>query len=164
MNTNFRKLLFLVVVLLLLAALPYGLRYAHQHGGLYLFSRQFLEDVPKRLRGPGRFRFVMQPAVAILLGIRAGKRDAQAGRAPYFLRILLDRENRVTLLKEGLLDLAALVAMAILLDIVSQFLILRAVYPGAALVIGPVLIAVPYAVSRALSNRWVVQRRALTHL
>ena len=43
--------------------------------------------------------------------------------------------------------------MGILLDSVCQWLILGASYPGAALVVGPVLIALPYAVARALGNR-----------
>ena len=41
----------------------------------------------------------------------------------------------------------------ILLDSVCQWLILGASYPGAALVVGPVLIGVPYAVARALACR-----------
>ncbi len=49
--------------------------------------------------------------------------------------------------------------MAVLLDSVCQWLILGASYPGAALVVGPVLIAGPYAVARALANR-VAKARA----
>jgi hypothetical protein len=43
--------------------------------------------------------------------------------------------------------------MGILLDSVFQWAILGASHPGPALVVGPVLIATPYAVARALSNR-----------
>ena len=66
-----------------------------------------------------------------------------------------DPQHRLGLLKEAFAQLSTLIAMAILLDCISQFLILRAVYPGAALVVGPVLIAIPYSLSRALSNRWM---------
>ena len=45
--------------------------------------------------------------------------------------------------------------MGILLDAVAQWLILGASYPGAALVVGPVLITIPYALARALANRIV---------
>jgi hypothetical protein len=38
-----------------------------------------------------------------------------------------------------------LVAVAILLDVIAQFLIFRMVHPSAALLLGPVLIATPYA-------------------
>ena len=149
-----RRIVFALVVLALLAAVPGSLRYAYQHGGFYLFSDQFLVDLPKRLKGPGRFRFVLQPIVAILLGFRAGVADARAGRRPYILGFFLGDGNRWALIKEALEDLATLLAVAILLDVISQFLILRQVFPGAALVVGPVLIAIPYSFSRALSNRW----------
>jgi hypothetical protein len=41
---------------------------------------------------------------------------------------------------------------------VCQWLILGASYPGAALIVGPVLIAAPYAMARALANRVTVAR------
>ncbi len=44
--------------------------------------------------------------------------------------------------------------MGILLDAVSQWLILGVSHPGAALVVGPVLIAAPYAAARGLANRF----------
>ena len=40
-------------------------------------------DLPKRLFGLGRSRFLLQPAMAVALGIAAGRADARAGRAPY---------------------------------------------------------------------------------
>jgi hypothetical protein len=124
-------------------------------GPTYLFSRTFLEDLPKRLTGPGRFRFILQPAVAIFLGIRAGVSDAQARRAPYLLGVVFDSQRRRALLKEAFEQLAVLIAMSILLDALSQFLILHQVFPGPALIVGPVLIALPYSLSRAVTNRIV---------
>ncbi len=44
------------------------------------------------------------------------------------------------------------------LDAEAQHLIFRQIHPGAALVVGPVLIATPYALARALSNRWTRRR------
>src|SRR5262249_42284576 len=61
-----------LTVLVLLLSVPRSLRDAFDRGGFYLFSRAFLEDLPKRLVGPGRFRFVLQPLVATFLGIRGG--------------------------------------------------------------------------------------------
>lgn len=49
--------------------------------------------------------------------------------------------------------------MGILLDSVFQWAILGVSYPGAALVVGPLLVAVPYAVARGFANR--AARRAL---
>ena len=154
----FRIVVFVLLALVFLAALPGSLRYAYQHGGFYLFSAAFFRDLPRRLTGPGRMRFIFQPIVAVLLGIRAGKADAAAGRAPYVLGLIFGHANRAAMLKDALTDLSTLIAVAILLDAVSQFLILHEVFPGAALVVGPVLIAIPYALSRALSNRWFTLR------
>lgn len=158
---DLRTVVFALLILVFLIALPSSLRYAYQHGGFYLFSAAFFRDLPKRLTGPGRMRFLFQPAVAIFLGIRAGKADARASRSPYILALVRGHEDRRKLLKEAFAQLSTLLAVAILLDCISQFLILRAVYPGAALVVGPVLIAIPYSLSRALSNRWLQMKQGL---
>jgi hypothetical protein len=142
-----------LTLVVLLASVPGALRDAFDRGGFYLFSRAFLEDLPKRLTGPGRFRFVLQPLIAILLGIRSGLADARAGRPPYLLGLATDRQRRGERLREGLGTIANLLLMGILLDSVFQWVILGASYPGPALVVGPVLIGMPYAVARALSNR-----------
>jgi len=46
-----------ITLLVLMLSLPGSLRDAFDRGGIYLFSRAFLEDIPQRLTGPGRFRF-----------------------------------------------------------------------------------------------------------
>lgn len=142
-----------LAVLILVAALPSAVRDTFETGRVYLFSGQFFEDLPARLTGPGRFRFVLQPLVAIFLGWRSGMTDAKAGRPAYLLGLLSGRADRRELLRSGLAAVRDLVAVAIVLDAVSQLLIYRQVHPGAALVVGPVLISVPYAVARALTNR-----------
>ena len=148
-----QNVVFALVVLVLLAAVPFSLRYAYQHGGFYLFSRRFLEDLPKRLKGPGRMRFILQPSVAIFFGVKAGISDARARRQPFIFGVIFDNQRRRGLLNEAFQRLSVLIAMSILLDALSQFLILHQVFPGAALVVGPVLIALPYSLSRALTNR-----------
>jgi hypothetical protein len=62
-------------------------------------------------------------------------------------------EHRRELIRSGLTAVRNLVAMGIVLDAVSQLLIYGQVHPGAALVVGPVLICLPYAAARALTNR-----------
>jgi hypothetical protein len=137
----------------LVAAAPGALRDAWERGGIYLFSWEFLADLPRRLMGPGRFRFVFQPLVAILLGIRAGRGDARAGRPPYLLAIIAHAQHRRQMLAETVQALSNIVLVGILLDAVSQWLILGVAHPGAAIVVGPVLIASPYALARGVSNR-----------
>jgi hypothetical protein len=142
-----------LTLLVLAASAPASLADAYERGGLYLFSRAFLEDIPERLMGPGRFRFVLQPLMAISLGIRSGLADARAGRGPYILEILWHRGARRALLRSGLDTVAHVVLLSILLDAIFQWAIFGVSHPGAAVVVGPVLISVPYAVARALSNR-----------
>ena len=145
--------LFGLTVFVLALSVPGSLQYAREHGGLYLFSEHFFEDIPKRLTGPGRFRFVLQPLIAIILGIRSGRADARAGLPPYFYTVLFRRELRGEMVKNGFFTIVNLMLMGVLIDSVCQWLILGTSYPGPALVVGPVLIATPYTTSRALANR-----------
>ena len=91
--------------------------------------------------------------MAIILGILNGRADARAGKPPYLYGILFHRNLRGDLLKTGFAAIANLMLMGILLDTVFQWVILGVAYPGAALIIGPALIAAPYTVVRALTNR-----------
>jgi hypothetical protein len=69
-----------VVVVTVLASIPGAIIRFLQSGDLYLFSQQFFADILARLSGPGRLRFILQPTVAIVLGIRHGVLDARAQR------------------------------------------------------------------------------------
>lgn len=147
-----------LTVFVLALSVPGSLREAWERGSFYIFSREFLLDLPKRLFGPGRFRFLLQPAVAVALGVAAGRADARAGRPPYLLALVLGRGDRSRLVRSAFGDVANLLLAGILVDSVCQWLILGASYPGAALVVGPVLIAAPYAAARALANRFATAR------
>jgi len=142
-----------LAVLIIAAAIPSAVRDTFETGRVYLFSRQFIEELPQRLTGAGRFRFALQPLMAIFLGWRSGLSDARAGRPAYLYGLLSGGANRKELFRSGLASVRDLVAVAIVLDAVSQLLIYKRVYPGAALIVGAVLIAVPYAVARVLSYR-----------
>jgi hypothetical protein len=122
-------------------------------GRIYVLSREFLDDLPKRFTGTGRFRFILQPTVATLLGVRSGVADARAGRPPYLAGLLLHGDHRADLLRSGFASIRNLLAMGIILDLIFQVVLYRSVHPGAALVVGPILICAPYALSRAVSNR-----------
>jgi len=144
-----------LTLLALILSTPGSMRDALKRGNFYVFSQEFFEDIPKRFTGPGRFRFVFQPVMAILLGIRDGLGDRRAGRPPYLYGILFRRRHRRELLQSGFEAVVNLILMGILLDSIAQWLILGASYPGAAIVIGPVLITIPYVLTRALANRAV---------
>jgi hypothetical protein len=142
-----------LAVLVLVAAIPSAIREAIESGRIYLFSWEFLADLPKRLTGPGRLRFILQPTVAIILGLRGGLADARAGRPPYVLGLLFDPLHRREYVRTGITAVRDLVAVGVVLDVVAQFLIFRQIHPGAALLIGPLLIGAPYAFTRAMTNR-----------
>jgi hypothetical protein len=142
-----------VAVLVLVAAIPDAIRDTLERGRVYLFSWDFLADLPARFTGPGRLRFILQPTVAILLGLRGGLADARAGRPPYVMGLLLDPLHRSDYVRTGVATIRDIVAIGIILDVAAQFLIFGQVHPGAALVIGPVLITGPYAIARAVTNR-----------
>ena len=116
-------------------------------------ARAFFEDIPRRLSGPGRFCFVLQPLIAIVLGTRSGLADARAGRPPFLSGVLFQRGLRGELVRDGFETVVNLLLMGILMDAVFQWVILGVSHPGAALVVGPVLIILPYALARALANR-----------
>jgi hypothetical protein len=156
---EFRHIVFGALAVALVASVPFALWHTYKTGEIYSFSSRLLEDIPKRLTGPGRFRFLLQPAVAVLLGIRSGITDARSGHDPFILAFLFDGPNRSSLLKHAFSQLSVLIAMSILLDLIAQFLILRQVFPVPALVLGPVLIAVPYSTTRSLIG-WLWRRKA----
>jgi hypothetical protein len=151
---NVRYIVFAALALALAASASFAVWHTYTTGEIYSLSSRLLEDIPKRLTGPGRFRFLLQPAMAILLGIRGGIGDARAGNPPFMFGILFHGSRRSAMLKHAFSQLSVLIAMSILLDLIAQLLILREVYPAPALILGPVLIALPYSIARSLTGRF----------
>jgi len=160
------SLLTAIVIIVLVAAVPFAVAEFLKTGELYILSRRFVDDMVARLHGPGRLRFILQPLTAIVLGARDGVKDARAGNPPFLWDLFFRSSNRSRLVRSALASVRDLVAVAILLDVAAQLLIFRMVHPGAALLFGPVLIALPYAIARALTNRIAIWRNAaisITH-
>lgn len=143
-----------VLALLVIAtAIPFAIIDTVETGRVYVFSRQFLAELTLRFTGPGRFRFVLQPITATFLGIRGGLRDARAGKPSYLFGLLFSNEHRKELLRSGVVAIRNLVALGIIMDLGFQLVLYRSVHPGAALLVGPLFICLPYALSRALMTR-----------
>lgn len=138
---------------IVLAAVPGAIQRLIETRDAYLFTRHFFQDLLARLSGPGRMRFILQPALAVFFGIRDGVKDARAGNPPFLSGLLFHKAHRTNLLNSALESVRNLVAIAIILDVASQLIIFREVHPGAALLLGPVLISAPYSLSRATANR-----------
>ncbi len=147
----------IVTVLVLLAiaiALPFAIIDTFEKGRVYMFSRQFLEELPQRFTGPGRFRFLLQPFTAIVLGILGGLRDARSGHPPYLFRLFFSPGHRREFLRSGVAAIRNLLAIGIVMDLVFQLILYHSVHPGAAVLVGPLFICIPYALSRALTARF----------
>lgn len=142
-----------LAIIVIVATIPFAIMDTFQTGRVYLFSSEFLEELPRRFTETGRFRFVLQPMIAIILGVCGGLADVKAGNPPYLWGLIFHAERRKELLISGMAHIRNLIALGIILDVVFQFVLYKEVHPGAALVVGPILICIPYAVSRALTNR-----------
>ena len=110
-------------------------------------------DSVGRLHGPLQFRLLMQPMMASVLAVRAGVRDARAGRRPYVWALVFDPASRGENLRSGWRDVGVVFLVAAIIDVVYQLLALGWVYPGETLIVAFLLADVPYLVLRALTNR-----------
>jgi hypothetical protein len=106
-----------------------------------------------QLHGPLSFRLILQPSVAVILAIRAGLRDARAGRPAYLGAVLMDLDHRKDLLREGWKDVCKIFVVAVVPDVICQLIVFRWLYPGEALLVATVLAIVPYLVVRGPVNR-----------
>jgi hypothetical protein len=106
-----------------------------------------------RVSGPMKFRLLLQPAMAALFAIRSGLKDAKSGKPPYFWYVVSDRIQRAELIKDGWKSVGKVFIAALGVDVVYQFMELRFVYPGEAVVVAFLLAIVPYLVLRGLVTR-----------
>ncbi len=120
---------------------------------MYLFSDEFVNDLAARVTGPMSFRFILQPAIAVFLGIRDGLLDARAGTPPFVADLIFRPQDRARRLKTALHRLLTPILIAVLLDAIAQYLIFHRVRPVAALLVGTFVMGIPYAVARGLANR-----------
>ena len=88
----------------------------------YSSFAQFLEHLVARLTGPMHFRLILQPLVAIALGIRDGLKDARAGRPPFVTDLIVRPEGRKRQLKRALQALVKPIVIAIILLLMAYFL------------------------------------------
>ncbi len=116
-----------------------------------------LMNVTDRVGGPMTFRIILQPLMATLLAFRAGMKDAQQGRPPYFWTIITDASQRADLVREGWKSVARVFVLAIVMDVIYQVIVLGWVYPFELVLVAILLAVVPYLLIRGPVNR--VMRR-----
>lgn len=110
-------------------------------------------DMAERVSGPMKFRLVLQPTMAAIFAIRAGLADASAGRTPYFWTLISEPSQRAYLIKDGWKSVGKVFVLALVLDVVYQFIVSRFVYPGESIIVAFVLAIVPYVILRGLVTR-----------
>ena len=106
-----------------------------------------------RIDGPMKFRLILQPCVAIFFATRAGLQDAREKRLPYFWAIFTEPAQRGKLIREGWHAVMKIFILAVLMDLIYQYLILGWLYPVAALFVAFILAFVPYLMVRGTVNR-----------
>ena len=114
---------------------------------------RFWENLIGRAGGPLTLRLLLQPTVATILAIRAGLKDAREGRPPYGWTILTDPTQRRELVQQGWKDVGTVFILAVVLDVIYQFITVRWLYPGETLITAIILAILPYLLLRGLVTR-----------
>jgi hypothetical protein len=117
-----------------------------------VLNRFFGSFLP-RLDGPLHFRFIMQPAMAIILAVIDGIKDAKSGRPPYFWDMVKNSEERKELFRIAWKRIGKIFILAIILDVIYQIIEYHWWYPGETLAVAILLAIVPYLLVRGPVNR-----------
>ena len=123
-----------------------------------LLARMWM-NVGDRVGGPMTFRLILQPMMAALLAFRAGLKDSREERPPYFWTVLTNQAHRPDLLREGWKAIARVFFLAVIMDVIYQWIVQRWVYPLEILIVAIVLAIVPYLLIRGPVNRIARWRR-----
>jgi hypothetical protein len=99
-------------------------------------------------------RLFLQPSVAGFLAVRDGLKDAREGRPYHFWRMVTGPpEARIRRAKETWRAVSKVFIMAVVFDVVYQWLALPRIYPIESVVTATILAIIPYVALRGLTNR-----------
>jgi hypothetical protein len=115
--------------------------------------QRFVEDLFSRLDGPLHFRFIAQPAMAIIFAVIDGARDAKTGKPAYFWAILTATGHRKELLRECWKSVGKIFFIAVILDVIYQLDVHSSVYLGETITVSFILAILPYVLLRGPINR-----------
>ena len=116
-------------------------------------ATRFLTDLLGRIDGPMKFRLVLQPIMAMVFAVRDGRRDFLEQRAPHFWALLRGLGKRGDLLRDGWHGIYRIFTLAVILDVVYQYIALKAFYPLQSLAVAIILAVIPYMLLRGPVNR-----------
>ena len=117
------------------------------------FFTRVWTDLVGRVGGPLTFRIILQPTMAALLGLRVGLKDARVDRPAFLWTRLTNRIHRAELMREGWATIARVFVLAVIMDVVYQWIVLRWIYPGEAMIMAILLAIFPYVFIRGPANR-----------
>jgi hypothetical protein len=107
----------------------------------------------RMLAGPGSLRFILQPAVAVLLGIWHGTVDARIGKSAYLAGLIRARGERGAWLRRGLRATVVPLTLALVASVAFQYMVNARVRLLLALLYAAIFVAIPYFCARSLANR-----------
>ncbi len=110
----------------------------------------FFSDIARVLGGKGQLRLIVQPALAIVFGVRLGIADAHEGREPFGLRVFRARHK---VLRLALSDIIVPFLLAMAIDSALQYYTLGYVRPFAAVLVALLIVWLPFSIARGLANR-----------
>jgi hypothetical protein len=102
---------------------------------------------------PLAFRFILQPVMAAAAAFLRARRDARAGRSPYFWTAMSGRQDRMEGLREALNATARIILLGLVMDVIYQIIVLKRFYPAESVIIAILLGFVPYVVFRGVFTR-----------
>jgi hypothetical protein len=118
-----------------------------------------VEGIIARIAGPMSLRFIFQPLVGLLLGVRDGMMDAKAGEPPFIYALIIDKEDRKAKLTSLFKSLSKTIIIAIVLDLIVQYIIFNQVRVSGAIIIAIIILIVPYSLARAITSRIITKRK-----
>jgi len=124
------------------------------------FLTNVLDKIVARLTGEMSFRFILQPVIAVILGIRDGLMDAKAGTPPFIADLIFSPKNRKRQLKSAFNRLLTPIIVATVLDAIAQYFIFGHINPLGAVLVGTFVMGIPYALARGVTNRIASELRS----
>jgi hypothetical protein len=118
------------------------------HGVSIEVFKRIWHDLIERTDAPMRFRFILQPLMAMIAAILDGLKDARTGRSPYFWTMLRNPRERIERLNEGLNATARIILLGLVMDAIYQIIVLKRFYPVEAVIVGLLFAFVPYVIIR----------------
>lgn len=119
----------------------------------------FFDSIASDLGGKGllggnfQIRLILQPLIAVFLGLRFGIRDAKEGRMPILMALARTKGERGKIFKGAIRDVVVPLCVAFVLDSILQHINNHRIRPLGAVIVGGLLMFLPFMIVRALANR-----------